>query len=61
MLKAEDLARREDRRVKGVKIEKTRRDRGISRVCTNLVKLSRIYRNKLLKITSIIFDPLLTI
>ena len=26
---------------------------------TNLVKLSRIYRNKLLKITSIIFDALL--
>ena len=32
MLKAEDLARREDRRVKGVKIGKTRRDRGISHV-----------------------------
>ena len=28
---------------------------------TNLVKLSRIYRNKLLKITSIIFDGLFTI
>ena len=28
---------------------------------TNLVKLSIIYRNKLLKITSIIFDALLTI
>ena len=28
MLKAGDLARREDRRVKGVKIGKTRRDRG---------------------------------
>ena len=28
---------------------------------TNLVKLSRISRNKLLKITSIIFDALLTI
>ena len=34
MLKAGDLARREDRRVKGVKIGKTRRDRGISHVCT---------------------------
>ena len=33
MLKAGDLARREDRRVKGVKIGKTRRDRGISHVC----------------------------
>ena len=32
MLKAGDLARREDRRVKGVKIGKTRRDRGISHV-----------------------------
>ena len=28
---------------------------------TNVVKLSRIYRNKLLKITSFIFDALLTI
>ena len=28
---------------------------------TNLVKLFRIYRNKLLKITSIIFDALSTI
>ena len=33
MLKAGDLARREDHRVKGVKIGKTRRDRGISHVC----------------------------
>ena len=33
MLKAGDLARREDCRVKGVKIGKTRRDRGISHVC----------------------------
>ena len=33
MLKAGDLARREDRRVRGVKIGKTRRDRGISHVC----------------------------
>ena len=33
MLKAADLARREDRRVKGVKIGKTRRDWGISHVC----------------------------
>ena len=33
MLKAGDLARREDRRVKGFKIGKTRRDRGISHVC----------------------------
>ena len=33
MLKAGDLARREDRRVNGVKIGKTRRDRGISYVC----------------------------
>ena len=33
MLKAGDLARQEDRQVKGVKIGKTRRDRGISRVC----------------------------
>ena len=32
MLKAEDLARREDRRVRGVKIGKTRQDRGISHV-----------------------------
>ena len=36
MLKAEDLARREDRRVKGVKIGKTRRDRGISHVWAHL-------------------------
>ena len=33
MLKAGDLACREDRRVRGVKIGKTRRDRGISHVC----------------------------
>ena len=33
MLKAGDLARREDRRVKGVKIGKTLRDRGISHAC----------------------------
>ena len=32
MLKAGDLARREDNRVKGVKIGKTRQDRGISHV-----------------------------
>ena len=32
MLKAGDLARREDRQVKGVRIGKTRRDRGISHV-----------------------------
>ena len=39
MLKAGDLARREDRRVKGVKIGKTRRDRGISHVCNILHRL----------------------
>ena len=33
MLKAGDLARREDRPVKGVKIGKIQRDRGISHVC----------------------------
>ena len=33
MLKAGDLARREDRQVKGVKIGKTRREQGISHVC----------------------------
>ena len=33
MLKAGDLARREDHRVRGVKIGKSRRDRGISHVC----------------------------
>ena len=33
MLKEGDLARLEDRRVKGVKIGKTRRDREISHVC----------------------------
>ena len=33
MLKAGDLARREDRRVKGVKIGRSRRNRGISHVC----------------------------
>ena len=32
MLKAGDSARREDHRVKGVKIGKTRQDRGISHV-----------------------------
>ena len=32
MLKAGDLGRREDHRVSGVKIGKTRRDRGISHV-----------------------------
>ena len=36
MLKAGDLARREDRRVKGVKIRKTQRDRGISHVWIDL-------------------------
>ena len=36
MLKAGDLARWEDHRVKGVKIGKTRRDRGISHVCPGL-------------------------
>ena len=35
MLKAGDFARSEDRRVRGVKIGKTRRDRGISHVCYN--------------------------
>ena len=47
MLKAGDLARREDRRVKGVKIGKTRRDRGISHVCPifmlKILKLSIYY------------------
>ena len=33
MLKAGDLARREDLQVKGVKIGKTQRDREISHVC----------------------------
>ena len=33
MLKVGDLARREDHRVRGVKIGKTGRDRGISHVC----------------------------
>ena len=45
MLKAEDLARREDRRVRGVKIGKTRRDRGISHVwqliCTFVFTLAK--------------------
>ena len=38
MLKAGDLASQEDRRVKGVKIGKTRRDRGISHVCTACIQ-----------------------
>ena len=37
MLKVGDLARREDRRVRGVKSGKTLRDREISHVCLSLV------------------------
>ena len=37
MLKAEDLARREDHRVRGVKSGRTRPDRGISHVCIKLL------------------------
>ena len=43
MLKAGDLARREDLRVKGVKIGKSLRDRGISHVCIYLYLLESPY------------------
>ena len=39
MLKAGNLARREDRRVRGVKIGKSRLNRGISHVCLILLEL----------------------
>ena len=37
MLKAGDLARREDHRVRGVKSGRTRQDRGISHVCASVI------------------------
>ena len=43
MLKAGDLARREDRRVRGVKIGKTRRDRGISHVCQYIMSSLQLW------------------
>ena len=48
MLKAGDLARQEDRRVRGVKIGKTRRDRGISHVCQAVLPQKMVKDLKLL-------------
>ena len=42
MLKAEDLARREDRHVRGVKSGRKRRDRGISHVCLYIYKYENL-------------------
>ena len=54
MLKVGDLARREDRRVKGVKIGKTRRDRGISHVC----RTKKLYFSAFIEDQFINFRPM---